>query len=271
LPELAALVAVLACTLFAGAAIYINVAEHPARLACGTELAATEFVPSYKRAAVMQVCLAATATLAGLARGWLGGGTIWFVASALIFAVIPFTLIAILPTNTRLLDPARDRASSETRALLEKWGRLHAVRSGLSLFAAVLFVWASVRNPVPMLSGSHDMDVVASRGWQPSGVRVAAGRPLTIAYVSGTIQDRETAIADAGGSDYVCGAPDCCEPAPNSRRSALLARVRGEIVTIGNRVTFTPRTAGPLELRINDCDEGLFDNSGVLKVIVTPQ
>jgi uncharacterized membrane protein len=143
--ELTALVAVLACALFAGAAIYINVAEHPARLSCGTELAATEFVPSYKRAAVMQVFLALTATLAGIVRGWLGGGAIWFVASGLILAVIPFTLIAILPTNSRLLDPSLDRASDEARTLLEKWGRLHAVRSLLSLVAAVLFIFASVR------------------------------------------------------------------------------------------------------------------------------
>ena len=137
------LVAVLASSLFAGAALYINVAEHPARLECGPEIAATEFVPSYKRAAVMQAGLAATATLAGLARVWLGGGTIWLIASLLIFAVSPFTLIAILPTNRQLLDPSRDRRSSETRELLEKWGRLHAVRSGLSLVAAVLFIWAT--------------------------------------------------------------------------------------------------------------------------------
>ncbi|PCJ47903.1 MAG: hypothetical protein COA74_10760, partial [Gammaproteobacteria bacterium] len=53
--------AVLACTLFAGAAIYINVAEHPARLECGTELAATVFGPSYRRAAAMQASLAIVA------------------------------------------------------------------------------------------------------------------------------------------------------------------------------------------------------------------
>ena len=113
------LIAVVACTLFAGAAIYISVVEHPARMACGTEVAATVFVPSYKRATVMQVFLAVTATLAGLARGILGGGAIWFVGAVLIFAVIPFTLIAILPTNARLLEPDRDRGSSETRTLLQ--------------------------------------------------------------------------------------------------------------------------------------------------------
>jgi hypothetical protein len=44
-------IAVLAATLFAGAAIYINVAEHPARMECGTAVAATVFGPSYRRAA----------------------------------------------------------------------------------------------------------------------------------------------------------------------------------------------------------------------------
>ena len=90
-------------------------------MACGTEVAATVFVPSYKRATVMQVFLAVTATLAGLARGILGGGAIWFVGAVLIFAVIPFTLIAIRPTNARLLDPDRDPRSPETRALLQTW------------------------------------------------------------------------------------------------------------------------------------------------------
>jgi hypothetical protein len=141
--EVAEGIAVLACTLFAGAALYINFVEHPARLACGTELAATEFVPSYRRATVMQVALALTAAAAGTTRGVLGGGATWFWAAFPIFAVIPFTLVVILPTNNRLMDPARDKASGETRDLLVRWGRLHAVRSALSLTAAVLFIMAA--------------------------------------------------------------------------------------------------------------------------------
>ena len=52
------LVAILACALFAGAAVYINLVEHPARLSCGTEIAARQWAPSYKRATVMQASLA---------------------------------------------------------------------------------------------------------------------------------------------------------------------------------------------------------------------
>jgi hypothetical protein len=139
------LMAVLACSWFAGAAVYITAVEHPARLACGTEIAATQWAPSYKRAAVMQASLAMIAGLAGVVCGVLTGERLWFGGAALILAVVPFTLIVIRPTNTRLLDPHLDRRSPETRDLLESWGRLHLVRSVLSLVASMLFILAAMR------------------------------------------------------------------------------------------------------------------------------
>jgi hypothetical protein len=56
---IAQLLAILCCAVFCGAAIYINVVEHPARMAYGTLVARTAFAPSYRRAAVMQALLAA--------------------------------------------------------------------------------------------------------------------------------------------------------------------------------------------------------------------
>ena len=100
------LLALLASTLFAGAAIYINLVEHPARLECGTALAATVFGPSYRRAAVMQASLALAASLAGLTAGLMHGQWLWYCSAALIFAVVPFTFVVIMPTNKRPLDPA---------------------------------------------------------------------------------------------------------------------------------------------------------------------
>ena len=138
------LIANMSCALFAGAAIYINLAEHPARLECGTGLAATVFGPSYRRAAAMQASLALIATITGFAMGINGGSWCWFVGATLIFLVIPFTFIAIMPTNNQLLDPSRDRESSETLELLVKWGKLHSVRSVLSLAATLIYLYLSV-------------------------------------------------------------------------------------------------------------------------------
>jgi uncharacterized membrane protein len=137
--------ATLSCTLFAGAAIYINLVEHPARMGCDTKIAATVWAPSYERATVMQASLAIVSLLSGVAAWLLGGGAMWLVGAVLIGLVVPFTFVAIMPTNEQLLSPGRDLASGETRALLEKWGRLHAVRSLLSFAAALVFTWSLLR------------------------------------------------------------------------------------------------------------------------------
>jgi len=133
-------VAVLCCILFAGAAIYINVAEHPARMGCDTKTAATVWMPSYKKATLMQAPLAVISFLAGVAVWLLGGGLLWLIGAVLIGLVVPFTFIAIMPTNNQLLAPGRDLSSAETRSLLEKWGRLHAIRSALSFLASIVYL-----------------------------------------------------------------------------------------------------------------------------------
>jgi hypothetical protein len=135
---------VLSCSLFTGAALYINIVEHPARMQCGVEIAATEFPPSYRRATVMQATCAALGLLSSVAA-WLAGATFWWlVGGVLLGAVIPFTLIVILPTNRQLLNPALDKQSAQTGQLLARWGRLHAVRSILSALALLLFLYLSI-------------------------------------------------------------------------------------------------------------------------------
>jgi uncharacterized membrane protein len=133
--------ATLASGLFAGAAIYINLVEHPARMRLDTHNAAAQWAPSYARATLMQAPLAVIGLLSGAAAWWMGAGTVWLAAGLLLGVVVPFTLLVIMPTNRRLLDPSRDRDSSETRALLQHWAMLHAVRSALGFTAFVLCAW----------------------------------------------------------------------------------------------------------------------------------
>ena len=92
--------------LFAGAAVYVNLVEHPARVSCGSAVALAEFRPAYRRGAVMQATLAAIGTLAGIGAWLVGHGPGWLVGALLLGSVIPWTLLVIFPTNARLLDPA---------------------------------------------------------------------------------------------------------------------------------------------------------------------
>jgi len=132
------LIATLCAGLFAGAALYITLVEHPARLECGTAIAIIQFQPSYRRATVMQASLAAVGCLAGVAAWASGGGAPSLLAGLLLGAIIAFTLIVILPTNRRLLDPALDRSGSEAASLLTRWGCLHAGRTAGGVAAFLL-------------------------------------------------------------------------------------------------------------------------------------
>jgi uncharacterized membrane protein len=139
------LVATVAAGLFAGAAVYVTVAEHPARLECGQAVAIKEFGPSYRRAAVMQGGLAVVGLLASVVAWYQKGDVGWLVWGLLLGALVPFTLVVIMPTNRRLLDPELDSGSAEARELLSRWGRLHAVRTVVGVVVFVAFVGMSLR------------------------------------------------------------------------------------------------------------------------------
>jgi hypothetical protein len=138
-------VAVFSCAIFAGASVYINLVEHPARMGCGTLVAATQWAPSYKRATAMQATLALLSLVCG-AWAWLLSDIFgWLLGALLIGLVVPFTFLVIMPVNGRLLSPGRDLSSQQTNQLLQKWGTLHAVRSVLSTFALVVFLVLLIR------------------------------------------------------------------------------------------------------------------------------
>jgi hypothetical protein len=142
------ILAVLCAGLFAGAAVYISLVEHPARISCGTRLAVTEFAPSYRRATVLQASLAAVGSLSGIAAWLIGAQPAFLIGGLLLGAVIPFTIFVILPTNKQLLDPLLDKDSELAGELLRRWGRLHAVRSCLSLASVLVFLYPMlVLNP----------------------------------------------------------------------------------------------------------------------------
>jgi hypothetical protein len=127
---------------FTGAAIYVNVAEQPARLKLDTQALMTEWLPSYERGAIMQASLAIVSGVLGLAAFFFTYDWRWLLGAALILAPWPYTMFIIMPTNRILKSTLPAQATDQTRDLVLQWGRLHMVRSALGVFAVAAYLWA---------------------------------------------------------------------------------------------------------------------------------
>ena len=137
--------ALVTAAIFAGAAIYINIAEQPARLQLDPGALLTQWKPSYARGLIMQSSLV---IMSGVLGGLVYFGTWdwrWLLGAALILANWPYTLGFVLPVNKRLETMLPGSANAETRGLVETWGKLHAVRSALGLGATLVYLWAAVK------------------------------------------------------------------------------------------------------------------------------
>jgi hypothetical protein len=80
-------------------------------------------------------CVAGAATAIAASR-WL-----WLAGALAIGAAVPFTLVVIKPINNTLLSGA-PLTDEDTRQLLQRWGRLHAVRTLLGGVAVMAFLLA---------------------------------------------------------------------------------------------------------------------------------
>jgi len=137
--------ALVTAALFSGAAIYVSVAEHPARLGLDDSALLAEWKPSYERGFAMQAPLALIGFLLGIIAARSEMDWRWLVGALLLLANWPFTLIAILPTNKLLMQITPQGADQKSRELIEKWGRLHMVRTALGATATLFFLWASLK------------------------------------------------------------------------------------------------------------------------------
>ena len=127
---------------FAGAAFYINFAEHPARLGLDDRNLLKQWKPSYAAGYTMQASLAVASGALGLFTAWATRDWRWVIGAVLIAANWPYTLIGIMPTNHKLKAIAENDAGPGSRALLETWARLHAVRTALGIAATAAYLWA---------------------------------------------------------------------------------------------------------------------------------
>jgi hypothetical protein len=136
------LLALMAAAIFFGAAIYVSVAEQPARLALDDRALLAEWKPSYKRGTAMQAPLALLGFALGMIAWWQGSHPGFLIGAIAMIAPWPWTLFAIKPTNDALTATDLERAGAASRALIVRWGALHAVRTALGALASLSFLWA---------------------------------------------------------------------------------------------------------------------------------
>ncbi|HEX9557941.1 MAG TPA: DUF1772 domain-containing protein [Reyranella sp.] len=137
--------ALVTAALFTGAAFYVNFAEQPARLALDDPAALVQWQRSYERAALMQASLAMLGFVLGLAAWlWEGRDLIWLVGAFVLLAPWPYTLLIIKPVNDRLKATGAALAGADSRALIKRWGRLHAGRTVLGVLATAIFFCAAL-------------------------------------------------------------------------------------------------------------------------------
>ncbi len=125
---------------FAGAAIYVNWVEQPARLALDGEALLSEWGPSDSRAVALLLAFALASTVAAFIA-YFETQDVRFVFGALIvIASWPYAAFVMAPLNNQIL-ALRGPDVGAARALVRQWGFVEAGFAAIGVAAVAMFLW----------------------------------------------------------------------------------------------------------------------------------
>lgn len=128
---------------FAGASLYVNVVEQPARMALGDDALIKEWEPSDRRGFILLASLAAAAALFGFIAYRELNDVRWLLGALIAIASWPYTYLAIVPLNNRILALIGAEAAHEARKVIALWGQLEIGQTALGVLATLVYVWAA--------------------------------------------------------------------------------------------------------------------------------
>jgi len=138
------LLALTVAAFYSGAASWVSFVEHPARSRLDERAQLEAWKASSVRGTVMQASLAVLGIVLGGVAWYFTGDLRWLVGALVLLVIRPYALVAIVPVDKALMAISPSEAGPASRALLDRWGRLHAVRTALGLVAMAIFLWATI-------------------------------------------------------------------------------------------------------------------------------
>jgi hypothetical protein len=134
------LIALTFAAAFAGAAVYVNWAEQPARLALDDSALLSEWAPSDSRGVALHLAFALAGAIAGFLAYFDSQDVRYVFGALIIIASWPYAFFVMAPLNNQIL-ALRGPDVGAARALVRQWGYVEAGFAAIGVAAVAMFLW----------------------------------------------------------------------------------------------------------------------------------
>jgi hypothetical protein len=131
---------------FLGAAIYIGLVEHPARLTLGARAMVREWAVSDHRGTILLTALSLGSAVLAFVQYRLGGDVRWIIGGLAILSSWPYEYYVLVPVSIWLCAVPPEK-SAPARKLMRDWGLLEWGYALIGLVACGAFAWALEQLP----------------------------------------------------------------------------------------------------------------------------